>query len=143
MLENPKHEFFAQALIISKGNLTSAYSQTYPKASYQSCRQGGWLLSKNVNIQRRLQEHLEKHGLSLESCIKKLNELTEARKLHCYGEKQSVMLPDSFIRLQAIQTALKIHVMLGNSNDLIQSYPLSEQIDQKTKEQELLKEDSE
>jgi len=110
----PSHEVFAQALIVNKGNLSSAYAQAYPKASQPSCRQGGWLLSKNINIQRRLRELLDQNGLGLDNCIKKLNDLTEAKKMQNYGQRQIAMLPDNFIRLQAVQTALKIHVLLGD-----------------------------
>lgn len=113
-LENPKHEMFAQALIMAKGNLTSAYSQAYPKASYKSCRQGGWLLSKNVSIQRRLQELMDQNGLCLSECIKKLRDLTEAKRFHHYKLGTPVYVPDNYVRLQSIQTALKIHVMLGS-----------------------------
>lgn len=110
----PSHEVFAQALIVHKGNLTSAYQQAYPKASLPSCRQGGWLLSKNINIQRRLREVLDQNGLGLENCIKKLNALTEANKVQTYGKGSCGTFPDHYVRLQAIQTALKIHVLLGD-----------------------------
>ena len=110
----PKQELFAKALIEAKGNLTVAYTQVYPKASYPSCRQGGWLLSKNVNIQRRLKELLEQNGLGLDDCIKKLKSLTEAEKFYRIRQDLSVRQPDNVIRLQAIQTALKIHVLLGS-----------------------------
>jgi hypothetical protein len=108
------HEIFAQELVVNKGNLTSAYAKAYPAASYKSCRQGGWLLSKNVLIQRRLRELLSKNGLSLPECIKKLNALTEAEKFLHYKNGAPVLIPDNFIRLQSIQTALKLHVMLGD-----------------------------
>ena len=111
---NPKHELFTQALIEAKGNLTAAYAQVYPKASYPSCRQGGWLLSKNVNIQRRLRELLDQNGLGLAECIKKLKALTKAEKFYRIRQDLSIRQPDNVIRLQAIQTALKIHVLLGN-----------------------------
>lgn len=110
----PSHEIFAQELIVSKGNLTSAYSKAYPKATYQSCRQGGWLLSKNVNIQRRLKELLDQNGLGLQECIKKLETLTRAERFHHYRDGAPVYQPDNYIRLQSVQTALKIHIMLGN-----------------------------
>ena len=110
----PSHEIFAQELIVSKGNLTASYSKAYPKASYKSCRQGGWLLSKNVNIQRRLRELLSQNGLSLPDCIKKLNALTEAEKFLHYKQGSPVYQADNYIRLQSVQTALKLHVMLGD-----------------------------
>lgn len=110
----PSHEVFAQALIVNKGNLSSAYAQAYPKASLPSCRQGGWLLSKNINIQRRLRQLLDQNGLGLENCIKKLNALTEANKVQTYGKGSCGIFPDHYVRLQAVQTALKIHVLLGD-----------------------------
>jgi predicted Rdx family selenoprotein len=122
----PSHEMFAQELVVNKGNLTSAYTKAYPKASYQSCRQGGWLLSKNVNIQKRLRELLEQHGLGLESCIKKLTELTEAKKVQTYGRAQVGTFPDNFIRLQAVQTALKIHMILGNVEQTVKEHGTTE-----------------
>ena len=79
-----------------------------------SCRQGGWLLSKNVNIQRRLRELLDQNGLGLADCIKKLKALTEAEKLYRVRQDLSARQPDNVIRLQAVQTALKIHVLLGD-----------------------------
>ena len=118
MLENPKHELFAQALVASKGNLTSAYAQAYPKASYRSCRQGGWLLSKNVNIQRRLRELLEQNGLGLEACIRKLNTLTQAERFHHYKNGAPVYQPDNYVRLQSVQTALKIHILVGSDEQV-------------------------
>lgn len=109
----PSHEVFAQALIVNKASLASAYAQAYPKASPASCRQGGWLLSKNINIQRRLRELLDQNGLGLDNCIKKLNALTEANKVQTYGKGSCGTFPDHYVRLQAVQTALKIHVLLG------------------------------
>lgn len=111
----PSHEIFANELIVSNGNKTLAYSKAYPKASYKSCRSGGWYLSRNVQIQGRLQELLTLNGLSLANCISKLNVLTHAEKFHHYGKNGvAVYQPDNYVRLQAVQTALKIHVMLGN-----------------------------
>jgi len=110
----PSQEIYAKAVIENGGNLTAAYSQAHPSTSYRSCRQGGWLWSKNVNIQRFLKELLSQNGLSLPECIKKLNALTEAEKFLHYKHGTPIMLADNFTRLQAVQTALKLHVMLGN-----------------------------
>lgn len=110
----PSHEVFAQALIKHKGNLTTAYQQAYPKASLPSCRQGGWLLSKNLKIQRRLRIVLDQNDLGLDICIKKLKALSEANKVQTYGKGQCGTFPDHYVRLEAIKTALKIHVLLGD-----------------------------
>lgn len=110
----PSHEVFAQALIVNKASLASAYAQAYPKASPASCRQGGWLLSKNINIQRRLRELLDQNGLGLDNCIKKLNALTEATKVQTYGKGSCGTFPDNYIRIEALRTAFKLHVLLGD-----------------------------
>ena len=130
---SPKHALFAQALIETKGNLTTAYSKVYPKASYPSCRQGGWLLSKNVNIRHRLKMLLTQNGLGLNQCIKKLNSLTEADKPLHYWQGKITWQPDNYVRLQAVQTALKIHFLIGNTgldNQLNAKSDLNEGADQ-------------
>jgi len=113
-LKNPRHEMFAQELIATKGNLTASYGRVFPRATYKSCRQGGWLLSKNVNVQRRLRELMDQNGLGLSECIKKLKALTESEKLHHYRQGVPVMQPDNAARLQALHTAFKIHILLGD-----------------------------
>ena len=109
----PAQEVFAKA-IVNGSSLTTAYAQSHPNTSYRSCKQGGWLWSKKVQIKIRIQDLLNQHGLSLPECIKKLNELTEAKKFLHYKQGSPIYQPDNYIRLQAVQTALKIHVMLGN-----------------------------
>ena len=112
-LSNTKHEIFTQALVIKKCNLTSAYSLAYPNASYQSCRQGGWLLSKNVNIKRRLQELLQENGLGLADCLKKLNKLSEATRIVRIANIQYEQ-PIYGVQLEALRMALRLHILIEN-----------------------------
>ena len=74
-------------------------------------------MSKNVNIQRRLKELLDLNGLGLAECIRKLKALTEAEKIHHYRGGVPVMQPDNYVRLQSVQTALKIHILIGISEN--------------------------
>lgn len=109
----PAHEIYCQALVSSKSK-TLAYAEAYPKAKYASCRQGGWRLSTKSYIRLRLQELLDQNGLGLDQCLKKLKDLTEAKKYHNYGQGRTVFVADNFVRLSAVQTALRIHVLLGD-----------------------------
>ena len=116
-LENPRHELFTQALIKNGGHQTNAYLDVYPNSKYASARHSASLLLTNVYIKQRLNELLEQNGLGIADCILKLKALTEAEKFLHFKNGAPVMLPDNFIRLQAVQMALKIHVMLGNAQD--------------------------
>lgn len=109
----PSHEVFAKAVISGK-SLTASYAQAYPNATYKSCRQLGSLLSRSANMRKLIRMLLDENGLGLEACIRKLNALTEAERFHHYKSGIPVYVPDNYVRLQSIQTALKIHAMLGN-----------------------------
>ena len=114
-LNNPKHELFAQALIKHGGHQTKAYLEVYPKSKYASARHSASLLLTNAYIRQRLNELLEQNGLALLDCIRKLKNLTEAERFHHYKDGKAVMQPDNATRLQAVNMALKIHVLLGSS----------------------------
>ena len=117
-LLNTKHEIFAQALVTKKCNLTSAYSLAYPKATYKSCRQLGSLLSRNVNIKRRLQELLQENGLGLTDCIKKLNKLSEATRIVRIRDVQYVQ-PVYGVQLEALRMAFRLHILIGDQKEII------------------------
>jgi len=131
---NIKHELFAQAVIKNKGHLALAYQDVYPAANPESARHGGSALWKKVEIQTKVSELLETQGLGIIEIIKKLKELTEAKKTHKCSDGGSGFVPDNNMRLEAIKIALRIHGLLSNKSD-IAIYLSSEEL---TKRQETL-----
>lgn len=109
----PSHEVYCQGLVSFKTK-TEAYSLAFPKAKYASCRQGGWRLSTKSYIRLRLQSLLLQHGLGPDQCLVKLKDLTEAQKIHNYGQGRTAIVPDNYVRLQAVQTAVKLNVLFGD-----------------------------
>ena len=113
-LKNAKHELLAKNIIKDNFNLTQAYRDTYPNASYKSANARVYPLVKNSeHIQNRIQEIANSKGLTLESLIDGLNETRKANKPIIFNGVITSEYPDHAVRLEATKTGLKIHGALG------------------------------
>ena len=112
----PSHEMFCRAVVANGGRLNQAYKFVYKRANANSARHGGSYLFRKVEIRNRICELLSQNGLGFQECIRKLNALTEAAKPLHYWQGKITWQPDNYVRLQAIQTALKMHFLIGDTN---------------------------
>jgi hypothetical protein len=113
-LKNKKHEKFCQEVIKEKGNRVDAYAKVYPNATRLSAKDRAYrLMKENPDIQGRLSELLEVQGLGLVDLNEKLRKLTKAEKAIVVGGKVEYVRDDS-IRLNALQTAYKLHKVIGS-----------------------------
>lgn len=113
-LKNPKHELLAKNVVKHNYNMTKAYLDTYPTASYESANSSVFpLVKSSPAIQGRIQEIANSKGMTVESQIDKLVECQSATKPISFNGKITDTSPDYAVILAATQTGLKIHGVLG------------------------------
>lgn len=128
-LKNPKHELLAKNIVKEKFNLTKAYQDTYPSASYNSANsQVHTLVKQSPQILSRVEEVANAKGMTLESLIEDLNNLRTSTKPIVINKK-IIDYPDYSVRHEVTKTGLKIHGALTDNNTNIDARSVSIQLD--------------
>ena len=101
-LDNIKQELFCNNVVQENGNISKAYTTTYPDCQEPNIRPASSHLYAQEHIKSRIYELLNDSGLSIDVLNNKLQQLTEHDK--------------GGIQLEAVKTGYKLHGLLGSNN---------------------------
>lgn len=116
-LKNPKHELLAKNIVEQKFNLTKAYQETFPNASYDSARGNVHRIANDCAVVSRVEEIAQKKGYTPEHIIQTLYDATLALKNIFHNGVLISSEPDWAARLDSAKTGLKLHGFVGNHGD--------------------------
>lgn len=118
-LNNRKREKFAQKMVenMEKGvlNPAQAYQEAYPNANIASAKDRSVRILKE-DVGDRIRELMEEKGLSLETTLDKVKDLSNAQR-PLVVNKSVHFVPDNSTQVEMAKTVLKLHGYLENKKE--------------------------